>query len=135
MFGLYLRAMIARRGLDAATFTRLLVDAGVPRSTVSNWLQGKSRRPHRRHAEQIAVVLGVPSEEIVTASKRTASQDAEWDAGIDRPLLRPSLRTILRKMRELAEELASGQIPESADRVLEERLRSLQQAVAEARAS
>ena len=49
----YLRQRLDERGMTSAALAREL---GVSKNTVTNWTKGK-HRPHRKHAEAMAVVL------------------------------------------------------------------------------
>lgn len=114
----FMRDAIQARGLDASVFTRLLVDRGVPRSTVSNWLRGKVVRPNRRHVPVIAEVLEVEPDVLIRVAAGSQEEERSWASAMNRPVPRPSIRRLLRQLDAVREKLLANPTSEAYDQQL-----------------
>lgn len=134
LFADYISTALARRAMDRRTFARLLVDQGVARASVSNWLNSRVSRPHPKNVTAIAEVLGVGEDEVVRASAASQVEVAAWEQALDRPVPRPSIRKLMRELMNLADEIARTDLPEHAEAQIRKRLAEIGRAVEEAKA-
>jgi transcriptional regulator with XRE-family HTH domain len=78
----YLRQRLDERGMTSAALAREL---GVSKNTVTNWTKGK-HRPHRKHAEAMAVVLDTSPEAFLSGPEdRATDPEALSDGGEEPP--------------------------------------------------
>ena len=96
----YLRQRLDERGMTSAALAREL---GVSKNTVTNWTKGK-HRPHRKHAEAMAVVLDTSPETFLSGPEdRATDPEALSDGGEEPPSADPEAQ------------LDSGEEPPSAE--------------------